>query len=262
MRDRSLEQLAALSLRDAGISGGPVDLFAVARVRRVHALGLRFIVPRGLLVPVNGGFEAYIRNSNSVDYDTRLPEPLGALTVRQRFSLAHEIAHTFYFDLNPDVPRPIAEFERLVLEQACNSLAAHLLMPTNLLRKDVSDYDCIDAGFTRHLASKYRASLETTLERLTSIQPASPLERCVLVARRVGREAQIRAFYFGLGLRKTIARPTKYSPIREWLPDFPRHALEEASDLEWKSVMAGRSVVFQKTELGGGSAFLLQAQVE
>src|ERR1041385_1980226 len=102
----------------------PMDLYSVARLKRIKRLGFRLMVPRGLLLPVQGGFEVYLRDtSQNIDIDLTqgTPEPLGLLTPRQRFSFAHEIAHTLFYKIldsvpTPQEPLPIAP----ELEQICD----------------------------------------------------------------------------------------------------------------------------------------------
>src|SRR5437667_10026089 len=89
-----------------GLSHPPIDLYAVARHRRIRHLGFRFMIPRGVLLPVEGGFEVYLRDSMRKDLDISPAEPKGFLSPRQRFSLAHEIAHTFFYEFSDSVPAP------------------------------------------------------------------------------------------------------------------------------------------------------------
>ena len=60
--------------------------------RRAH----RPMVPEGVLSPIRGGFRLYIQ-SNFADWPN--------VSFRQRFTIAHELVHTFYYDLNGGVPR-------------------------------------------------------------------------------------------------------------------------------------------------------------
>jgi hypothetical protein len=260
VRSHSLENLVARTVYAAGITSSPVDLVAIARLRKVRLVGLRFIIPRGLLIPVDDGFEIYLRSTISSDLSLDRSEPERLLSVRNRFTFAHELAHTFFFDLSESTPKPLSEVVGRTLEETCNRLAGHLLMPSVMLRQQVADYDQIDARLVTQLSRQYRTSLETTLTRLTEIQPASPLERCVLLAKRVGGEAEIRGVYFGLGLQRTLARPRKYTRLRDWLPDFPK--IDSAGDSEWRRTLAGRLVRFEKTDVGSSDSFLLQTEVE
>ncbi len=76
----------------------------------------------GLLIPVRGGFLIKIRSD----------EP----NTRKRFSIAHEIGHTFFFDLNPEIPTRIFNRTRYwVEEDFANFIAGVILLPESSLRK-------------------------------------------------------------------------------------------------------------------------------
>src|SRR5713101_6845306 len=92
-----------------GFKSPPVDLYVVARNRRIRSLGFRFIIPRGIMVPVAGGFEVYLRDQVQKDVDISKEEPRADLSVHRvhhRFSLAHEIAHTRFYRFSDQVPSP------------------------------------------------------------------------------------------------------------------------------------------------------------
>ncbi len=244
-----------------GMFRPPVDLFAVARHRRVKKVAFRFMIPRGVLLPVEGGFEVYLRDSNRKDFDTSETEPEGLLSPRQRFSLAHEIAHTFFYKFSGSVPAPDdAVSNGPELEKICDRTAGHILVPTDLLKREVGDYERIDAAFVRSVASKFRASLTVLIERLSIVEPSNPFERCVLLAKRLDGDAEIRAVYFGVGLLRTLTRPSKYTRVTEWIAEFPRRAIEKQEDADWNITWRGRPITFIKTELGGSGDFLLQVQ--
>lgn len=89
-----------------GFKHPPIDLYTVARHRRIRRLSFRFIIPRGMMVPIEGGFEVYLRDQMEKDVDVSKEETKDELPVRQRFSLAHEIAHTRFYKLLDTVPSP------------------------------------------------------------------------------------------------------------------------------------------------------------
>jgi len=245
----------------------PVDLYAVARHRRVKQLGFRFMIPRGLLLPVEGGFEVYLRDLVRKDIDILEPEPSGLLSSRQRFALAHEIAHTFFYKFSDAVPAPDGTISNaLELEKICDRTAGHILVPTDLLKREikreVGDYAKIDAAFVRQSASRFRTSLEVLIDRLAVVEPSNGFDRCVLLIRRRLGEAEIRASYFGVGLLPILPRPTKYTRLTDWITDFPRRAIDGTDGSEWAITRMGRSITFRKTALGTRGDFLLQVEVD
>lgn len=53
-----------------------------------------------------------------------------------RFTLAHEIAHTFWFDLSTSPPRKtFPSVSKFVSETLCNRIAAEILMPKSMVQK-------------------------------------------------------------------------------------------------------------------------------
>jgi hypothetical protein len=244
-----------------GFSRPPVDLYAVARHKHISHLGFRFIIPRGVLVPMTGGFQVYLRDSVRRDVDISEGEPRGFLSVRQRFSLAHEIAHTFFYKLSDSIPVPDDTVSNgFELEQVCDRTAGHILVPTSLLHREIEDYEKIDAAFIRSIASKFQTSLTVMIQRISAVA-SNPLERCVLLARRLNADAEIRAIYFGVGLLRTFPRPKRYTRLTEWIVDFPRPLIDRRENCDCRVIRMGRPVTFIKTELGAGNDFLLDVQI-
>jgi hypothetical protein len=222
------------------------------------------MVPRAALVPVEGGFDIYLRDPLPRDIDISGPEPPDLLSTRQRFSFAHEVAHTYFFDLSKSVPTPTGSFsDPTELEKTCDLTAAHILIPTTILRKEIKrkigDAANIDSAFVRSAASDFRTSIHAMLERLTRVAP-SDLDRGVVLIRRLEGDAQIQAFYFGVGLMPILPRPKKYIRVTEWLRDFPKTEIAKREDSAWAINRYGRSVSFTKRELRSRNDFLLQIQ--
>ena len=121
-----------------GCKAPPVDLYALARHRHVKRVGLRLMVHLGALVPVHQGYEVFLQGTEAQELDIQAPEPPGELTARQRFTLAHEIAHTFFYKGTDQVPAPTLSVktrqEYRELEAICDSAAKRILVPMQLLR--------------------------------------------------------------------------------------------------------------------------------
>jgi hypothetical protein len=246
-----------------GFKRPPIDLYAVARHRRIRSVSFRFIIPRGMMVPVEGGFEVYLRDQAQKDVDISRAETMGDLSFRQRFSLAHEIAHTRFYRFSDSAPLPDAMTPNWRnLEDSCDRMAGCILIPTYLLKQKIREYGKeIDGGFVRSVASDFRTSLTVALERIRVVEAASSFDRCILLAQRVQGDAEIRSLFFGLGLSPVLPRPEKYTRLTDWLPNFPRRALSQRTDSGCFAVRAGRTIAFTTTDLGNGGAFLLELQV-
>jgi hypothetical protein len=252
---------ASSLVMSAGFTKPPVDLFKVARLRQIHSISIRPMIPRGGLLPIKRGFAMYVRGQEHHDMDTPSAEPGGFLTRRQRFTVAHEIAHTFFYDLTQEHPAPHSAVPRpTTLEAICDQGALFLLMPTQLLRRNLPDPQEIDIAFVRELARAFNVSLTVTLSNLGRISAASPAARCILLVRRVSDNAEISAVCFGTGLLRTLPRPARFTSLRQWLPGLPAEVINRRRDQQWEATSAGRAVLFRKVELGSGSSFLLQVE--
>jgi len=261
-RDWGAENWADVLPAVLGTKRPPVDLYAVARYRRVRHVAFRFMIPRGLMLPVEGGFEVYLRDPVRRDIDISKEEPGGELSVRQRFSLAHELAHTRFFKLQEPTPFPDETVPNMrELEALCDQMAGCILVPTYLLKKRINDYGKkIDSDFVRSVASEFRTSVDVALERLRVVEAASSFDRCILLAQRIQGDAEIRSLYFGLALSPLLPRPEKHRRITEWLPDFPRHALTQGNERGSFVTRRGCTIAFTTVQLGASDRILLELQ--
>jgi hypothetical protein len=224
--------------------------------------GWLLLIPRGVLLPVEGGFEVYLRDQTHKDVDVSQAEPMDELSPRQRFSLAHEIAHTRFYKFSESVPSPDNTISNgRELEDVCDRAAACVLVPTGLLKNEIHEYGKeIDVEFVRSIASKFRTPLWVALERLSLVERSNIFERCIILARRHHSDAEIRALYYGVGLRPLLPRPTNYIRVTDWLPDFPRRVLDNRDERTATIVRAGRTISFTRTELGTSDDILLDVR--
>jgi Zn-dependent peptidase ImmA (M78 family) len=79
------------------------------------------------LNPIEGGFHILLRGSNFNEKNTN------------RYFIAHELAHTFLFDLSYNKPKDFNIFTSgsNEIEFVCNKLTRSLLMPSSLLNKEI-----------------------------------------------------------------------------------------------------------------------------
>jgi hypothetical protein len=90
-----------------------------------------------------------------------------------RFSLAHELAHTFFYDLTKTPPKVAKCFKsgggRTALENLernCNRLASHLLLPTPMLKDAFLRLKAISPDSILNLAHRAGVSVEVLIRRL------------------------------------------------------------------------------------------------
>lgn len=157
------------------------------RLRRVKCVSLNSM--RGIdgaLRPRGKSYESGFDLILNRDIDER----------RRRFTLAHEICHTFFYELVPEmkfVPHKACEVE----EHLCDVGAAELLMPRKQIRAAVRDLaPCIES--LKDLADQYSVSMSAMLVRLRMLN----IWRCELTEWRPRAEG---CFV----LQRVVGGPTK-----------------------------------------------------
>jgi hypothetical protein len=249
----------------AGCASPPVDLHAVARLQRVKRAKLHLMIQRGVLVPVPGGFEVFLRAMESGELDLTALEKQGVLTTRQRLAFAHEVAHTFFYKYkgSNEVPVPTGDVNNTrKLENIVDRAAMHLLVPSNFLRREIKqklgDYERIDSDFTRDMVARFNTSYEVMIDRLSVIEPDNAFSRCILLVRKNKGEALVTASFLGMGLLSILHTPTQNEPVVNWFPEFPQAIVESGGNGIWDVTVKGRKLMIKKVPLGRTGDFLLQ----
>lgn len=148
---------AALNAMEQGWSGPPFDPFALAELRHIPVIPNSEVLD-ARTIPLKG-------DRLQIEYNPNRPR------ARVRYSIAHEIAHTFFPDCSERVRNRATqqdyETDEWELEMLCNIGAAELLMPTGSLveLKDnpFSIQDILE------LRKKFEVSIESILLRLIRI---------------------------------------------------------------------------------------------
>jgi len=129
-------------LRQCGPLTFPVDLAKVAARRGVRTICFRPMPCDGAIEAIESGFEVHLRAERErsvpiLSVDTTKMDP------RVRFTLAHEIGHTFFYDerFQPVVPQP----DKPLLEWMCNFAAVRLLLPKSLLELELGPGGRLDS---------------------------------------------------------------------------------------------------------------------
>jgi hypothetical protein len=91
----------------------------------------------------------------------------GQPETRRRFTIAHELAHVVFEQGGPGCPRTGTE-----LEQICDMIAAEILMPVEVFKRELESVWPNAAGISQ-LASKFRVSLTAMAIRCAEFQPIS-----------------------------------------------------------------------------------------
>jgi hypothetical protein len=222
------------------------------------------MVPRGVLVPVAGGFELFLRNPDSQDLDLEAEEPQDLLSHRQRFNFAHEIAHTFFYKDSKAIPTPITfAGNPRVVEEICDGAAGRILVPSNLLRGEIKrellgNCERIDSDFVCAMVVRFRVSHDVMINRLRVVESENVFTRCILLVRRSDGEARIRACYMGVTLLSCLPAPTIYAPVANWFQEVPRAITESDGGGKWEMTRGRRKLEIKKIPLGRSGDFLLQ----
>lgn len=158
-----LLQQAAKLLSESGQGKPPFDPKKAipSSVKRVEITRLS---RDGMLIPVEGGF---ILKLNS-------QRPL----VRQNFACAHEIGHTFFYDLSG--PRPWRPYESMssywAEEDLCYQFAEEMLMPSSEITRIGGKIPPSLASFQR-LLTAFQVSVEALARRIRRLS----LWQCILI---------------------------------------------------------------------------------
>lgn len=159
----------------------PVDVGALAAACRVQRIEFRPLLVDGALGVVKGGFEIFVR-CESFDADVLnerfASAPDGALLPakavnRIRFTIAHEIAHTFFYSPRPDVPKMAFAVDhpktRQSLERACNRIAAMLLLPIQAVSREFDVKSFHDPKLLYTVARKALVAKQVLILRIASL---------------------------------------------------------------------------------------------
>ena len=98
----------------------PINLYKLASLCGIRRISKRALDVEGRIIRIQGGYEVELNGSSP--------------RLRQRFSLAHELAHTFFLDFVPELTRNRAVGSAAVQdwkreETLCNYGAGEFLMP-------------------------------------------------------------------------------------------------------------------------------------
>jgi hypothetical protein len=155
----------------------PILLRRLAERRQVTSIEFRPLLVDAMLTTHPRGFRILFDSGNRDPEELETcycGESTDELTdPRVRFSLAHEFAHTLFYDLTFSPPKIAKAFRAgggktalENLERNCDRLAGHLLLPTRLFEAAVLNMKEISADSLRELARCAGVSLEVIIRRL------------------------------------------------------------------------------------------------
>lgn len=192
-----------------GAQSAPIDLRAVASQCGVVSIEEREMIPEAVMKPDVGGFRIYLQ-SNFAD--------LPGAPVRQRFSLAHEIAHTFFFEAREGTMKPLPGAPRGDrLEAACHQGAGLLLVPDRLLRRELKNApQPRGAKYMLQLACDFEVSIEVIIRRLHQVEAFNDRFAPVLVRRHHNSEFAIEYAVYPPWLKAILPTPRRGLSFARW----------------------------------------------
>lgn len=251
----------------AGCKTAPVDLHAIARYRRVKRLEIRLMVRSGTLVPVHQGYEISLQGVEPRELKLDEPEIPEELNIRQRFTLAHEIAHTYFYKGTDRVPIPTVNVktkkDSFDLENICDRAAKRILVPMRLLRSQVravlGESSEVDVSLVRRMVSRFKVPYEVILDRLRTMEPENQMSRCILLVRKDQKsKPKVMGLYMGIGLLSVLPPIRRKDLLTNWFKEFPEEILKGYAPRDSRVMRKGRELIFRRTPLRDAGDFLLQ----
>ena len=171
------EEIACLTSKEL-----PTRLGAIAARQCVKAIEFRPLLADGGIALTEKGFTIYVRaEADEAEHLTVQFEQDGTgiglprrMIRRARFTIAHEIAHTFFYDVHSRPPKPKIELKSATslrsLERVCNAVAGVLLLPEALLEKGFPNKDLAQPAELSKLADAALISKHALVRRLHELQ--------------------------------------------------------------------------------------------
>ncbi len=216
-------------LARAGVTAPPAPLELLASLQGVVDIQTATMPSAGRLIPASAG---YVIQVNASDLPTR-----------QRFSIAHEICHTFFDRQSPTTRDDAATgtFDPSALEEyLCDIGAAHLLLHPRWLRERAAHHPpSLDRLFA--IATACQASAEATARQVAELG----VWDCSFVFWELGHRRHEREDEQHARLRVARVYP---SPGAPFLP--LRKSVAEASSIATALTTRGRSSGVERLVLG------------
>lgn len=125
---------------------------------------------------------------------------------RKNFSVAHEIAHTFFSDCAERVRnREESPSENRELEQLCNTAAAEIQLPYAIFSNDTKGVDPSIDGLLE-LAGRYKASLESVFLRYVDVVN----KKCIMIVGIFESDSRITVSYSKASRNSNIRIPSDF----------------------------------------------------
>jgi hypothetical protein len=206
----------------------PANLGDIAREQKVREIDFRPLIVDGGLSFLDDGFLISVRCEESdADRFRRhfKDDPTGReLPARARFTIAHEIGHTLFFDLKSSPPTSAIDYKdrRTLpsLEDACSRAAGQLLLPEFILQRDFKEADLLSPDTLRNLSDLAVMSPAAVVVRLANLSRFPPPYGIIVCLERVTAGFAVQTVARHEGFRDVFLDIERGAIIRSLLPDL------------------------------------------
>ncbi len=190
----------------------PIDLEELAKFAGVLSVEGQEMIPEAVVTVEESGFRIYLQSNYANQPGIR---------IRQRFSLAHEIAHTFFYEEINGVLKPMRDALRgTKLESACYQAAGLLLVPEEFLREELSKIsEPFSVEQVLPLSRMFDVSVEVILRRLVEHGVFDSRQLTPILA----RAGKIEFALYPPLLKSCVSEPRRGTDFSEW---FGKHAVQ------------------------------------
>lgn len=219
----------------------PVDVLQVA-TNLGAVIKEREMIPEAAMEVKDGRFFIYLRNNF---------KHLPGTAVRARFSLAHEIGHTLFYEQRngawksrKDAPKG----DRL--EAACHKAASIILVPSWALRAEIEERPVSNAAALIELANRFDVSAEVMVRRLHDFGGLNS-DWAPVLTQRNGNNFEIEYAVYPPWLKSHLPTPGRGTDFLTWLRPtdnsqgvFRRKLIEGELEAEPHNI-TGSKTIFQ-----------------
>lgn len=200
------EAMATRLTVDIGLGDLPIALNQITQKQNTDVMFQPLLIEGGIAL-VEGGFRIYVstpREQVGLMRDNfQNPEDGGrSFPSRIRFTVAHELAHTFFFDTmgHDQLPKEVAighhPSETNSLERECDRAAGMMLVPRHLLELLLREerVDVLNPLIIRTLASRFAVSIECLVIQMQPFILKDSRAGGVLVLESVDSSYRVRTY--------------------------------------------------------------------
>lgn len=230
----------------------PISLLPIARLQHICEIQLRPMLIDGGTQVIDDGFRVYLHNAT---VRSLTDDDVKGLDSRQRFSLAHEIVHTLFFDLSSGTPilKPGSP-KGPKLEKLCNIGARRILVPERMLRKLLKGQEPISLKLLRQVCDNFKVSLHVVLRQIQEFSLTGPDQAFLLAETQdMGDDAEIVAATYHTSFLSFFERPRLYSSFKAWAKPLGHQDLICADPGAYCLQFNGRELEIKKEVLSDDS---------